>query len=129
MAIIHSTAVRNLISNAVVDHIDYGTANPTGVLRVYTAGQVTQLVEIEFANPAFGASAGGVAQVLGTPLQDTATGSGTAAEFEILNRDRQVVVSGTVTGVGGGGDLELTSAIVTAGDVLRITDASYTAGT
>lgn len=129
MAITHSTAVRNAATDAVVDLIDAGTTNPQGTLQIaQDAGFTTILATIDLANPAFGAASGGTATAAGLPVSDSAAdATGTAAYWRVLDRDNGQVLSGTATATGGGGDLELVSTALTAGEPVEITGFNYTA--
>lgn len=94
--ITHSTAARNAAADAVVDLIDGGTG--TQKLRLKTSGAAT-LVDLVLSATAFG---NGGATVAGRAdaaaiTTGTATGTGTAALFDFLNKSGTVVFSGTVT--------------------------------
>jgi hypothetical protein len=127
MALTHVTAIRNALADLVVDAIDAGTADAAGDTQIGTAGFAAILAEIDFANPAFGAAAGGTATALGVPLEDSnAAGGGTASVFRCRDRDNAEVFQGVVTGTGGGGDMELSSTTINPGDAVRINSFTYT---
>lgn len=126
MALVHVTAVRNALADEVVDRIDLGTTNAQGKVRIQTAADAT-LVDIDLANPAFGAAASGTATALGVPHEGTATATGTAAKFRVLDRDDGEIFQGTVTATSGGGDMELSSTSITTNDVVRINSFTYSA--
>lgn len=130
MALTHTTAVRNGLADYVVDLIDGGTTNTEGSVEIATDGTFgTILATIPLNNPAFGAAAAGVAtaDVSPTPEDSAAANTGTAAFFRVVDRDETELFRGTVTGSGGGGDMEMSSTSITAGDAVRINSFTYTA--
>lgn len=126
MALVHVTAVRNALADEVVDRIDVGTANTEGKVRIQTSADAT-LVDIDLAQPAFGAASGGTATALGVPHEGTAGATGTATKFRVLDRDDAEIFQGTVTATSGGGDMELSSTSITTSDVVRINSFTYSA--
>ena len=124
MAVTLATAVRNAMADACVDLIDVGSANPAGLIRIGTAGMATILAELDFANPAFGAAAAGVATANAIADETNAPNTGTAAEFDIQDRDRNTLVSGSV-GVSGE-DINFNTVSITAGDTVSITSLTVT---
>lgn len=103
---------RNAACNAVVDLIDLGVA-ANGTLEFQTSGGV-EVATLQFSNPAFGDAAGGMAASNPITADPSATG-GTIARFQVKDCDGNVVFQGTVTGVGGGGDIERTNRVITFG--------------
>lgn len=103
MALTLTIASKDARNDAITALVDLGATNAAGKFRLKTTGG-TPLVDIELANPAFGASVSGVSTLNGTPLSGTAVSSGDAATFDILDRDNTVIYSGTVSLAGGGGD-------------------------
>ena len=126
MALTHTTATRNAMADAVVDRIDLGTTDTTGDLVIQTSGDVEVATLSWTATPAFGAATGGVA-TMNAINDDTSATGGTAAKFKFQDRDNTEVVSGSVTATGGGGDIELSSVVIGAGDTVSITSLTYTA--
>lgn len=125
-ALTHSTGIRNQIANVVVDGIDNGAGNPEGRLLIQTAGHAVTLATIPFANPAFGASSGGVAAALSLPIEDSsADNTGTAAVFDIVDRVPVVLMQGDVAL--SGAEIILTNLEITANDIVRLLTCSYTA--
>ncbi|MCF6216839.1 MAG: hypothetical protein L3J58_11800 [Emcibacter sp.] len=126
MALTHATAVRNDIADAVVDLVDAGSTDLTGDLVIMTSGDV-EVATLALSDPAFGAAASGTATANAVADDASATG-GTAALFKIQNRDNVEIFRGTVTGVGGGGDIELTGGVVIgAGTTVSMSSFSYSA--
>lgn len=126
MAITHSTAARNKIADEVTALLDAGGA---GSLVIGTTGMGATLATIALSATSFGAASGGVCTLSGTPLEGTASGTGTAAACQLKDGGGTVVITGTVTATGGGGDVTLVSTSITTGEVVRITSGTYTAPT
>lgn len=127
MAITHTTTARNGLANYLVDLLDAGTTDAQGDLVIMTAAD-GEIAVLPLSNPAFGAAVAGVAPA-GTITDDTTALAGTAALFKLQDRDNVEVVRGTVTATGGGGDIELTSINIGAGDTVSVTSLTYTANT
>lgn len=124
MALTHTTATRNAMANAVVDLIDVGGA---GTLEFQTSGDV-EGATIGFSATAFGAATGGTATAASTTDDTNATG-GTIAKFRIKDGAGLEVFSGTVTGLSGGGDIEISSLSITATETVSLTSLTYSAST
>lgn len=125
MALTHTTATRNAMVNTVVDRIDLGTTDANGDLVYWTSGDAEVCVAA-FANPAFGDGSGGVgtANAIGDA---TSAGGGTIAKCMVRDRDNTEHLRGSVTATGGGGDIEITSVVIAATEVVRTTSLTYTA--
>lgn len=82
-----------------------------GLLRIYTAAFATLLAELTLDDPAFGAATAAIPSVAtANPItrDESAAAGGVAAVFRAYQSDGMTVeFSGTVSTVGGGGDLEL----------------------
>lgn len=125
MAFTHPTATRNEIVDLVVDKCDEGLDNAAGVLVIKTSGDV-ELASHDLSNPAFGDAASGSATA--NSISDaTISASGTAAKFELQDRDRNVVASGSITATGGGGDIESSGVSVSmvSGETSEISSLVY----
>ena len=126
MALTHSTVARDGISNGIDDPSNTGAG--TAILIIKASS--TALATINLQNPAFGASSTGVITLAGVPLSDaSADATGTADGFDIEDRDGTVVLSGSVTGLSGGGDIELDNTSIVATQEVKITSLTYTAPT
>lgn len=123
MAVTHSTAVRNGIADFVVDQLDEGT--PPGHLVFQTSGGAT-VATLTFANTAFGSASGGVATAAAI-ASDTNAAGGTIAKAELRNAAGTAKVLCSVTATGGGGDIELSSVVISAGQTVAISSLLYTA--
>ena len=123
MALTHTTAVRNGLADYVVDLIDAGSG--AGTLEFQTSGDV-EVATLTFSDPAFGAADTGTATANAITSDTSATG-GTVAKFVILDSDDTEVFQGTVTATSGGGDIEMSTTTVGAGNTVSISSFTYTA--
>lgn len=126
MALVHSTAIRNTLADAVVDAIDVGSTDPNGDLEFMTSGDV-ECATIQLSATSFGAASSGTATMASTPLSDTSATGGTVARFRFKSRDNTEIFRGTVTSTGGGGDIEMSSVSVGPGDTVTISSFTYSA--
>ena len=123
MAVTHPAAVRNQLADLVVDQLDLNT--PPGKLIMQTAGAVT-VATLTFANPAFGAAAAGVATA-NAIVADTNAVGGTIAKAELRQGGGTAIVLCSVTATGGGGDIQLNSVVISAGQQVSLTSLTYAA--
>lgn len=123
MAVTHITAVRNEQADLVVDHLDDGAS--AGNLIFRTSGDV-EVATCPFSDPAFGAASSGTATASAITSDTNATG-GTVAKFTAEDSDGNVAFQGSVTATGGGGDIELSSLSVGAGDTVSVSSLTYSA--
>ena len=126
MALTHSTAAKNAMLDAIDALINTGSG--TAQLKITTTGAGSVLATIDLDNPAFGSAASGAMVMAGLPQGDaSADATGTAAEFHIYDRDATLVVSGTVTATGGGGDMTMPSVSITASEPVDLNTFTYNA--
>lgn len=96
--------------NAVVDLLDVGSTNASARIQFCTAADAV-VATLIMSNPAYGnatAAAPSVATANAVTSDTNATGSGSAVTYARFNdRNAAEVFRGTVTGVGGGGDIEI----------------------
>lgn len=123
MAVTHPAAVRDGITNFVVDQLDEGS--PPGTLVFQTSGDV-EVATLTFSTPAFGASSGGTATANAITADSSATG-GIIAKARLKNAAGTDKIICSVTATGGGGDIELSSVVVSAGQTVSITSLTYSA--
>lgn len=121
MAVTHPTAVRDTIANLVVDNLDAATAT----LQFDTSGDV-EVATLTCSVPAFGVSSSGTATASAITADSSATG-GTIAKFILKNSVGTAIVQGSVTATGGGGDIELNSVVVSAGQEVSVSSLTYSA--
>jgi hypothetical protein len=123
MAVTHPVAIRNLIADLVVDQLDLNT--PPGKLVMQTAGG-TAVSTLTFSNPAFGASAAGTATASAITADTNAVG-GTIAKAELRQGNATPIILCSVTATGGGGDIQLNSVVISAGQQVSLTSLTYSA--
>jgi hypothetical protein len=122
-AVTHPTAVRTATADFIVDQLDVNT--PPGRLIMQTAGSVT-VATLIFSNPAFGAAAAAVATAAAITSDTNAVG-GTIAKAELRQGAGTAIILCSVTATGGGGDITLSSVVVSAGQTVALTSLTYTA--
>ncbi len=125
MALTHVAALRNTLADAVDAAINAGTTDTEGDIILKASS--TEIVTIDFQDPAFGVASAGIITLAGVPLNANAGDTGVVDNFEIRDRDNALVLSGTVTGTGGGGDIEMDNTSVTSGQNVEITSLTYAA--
>ena len=123
MAITHGTPTRTAIADAVVDRLDTGSGTASGRLVIQTSGSVA-VATLTLSNPAFGNASAGVATA-NAITSDTNAAGGTAAKFELRDRDATAVILGSVGT--SGADINLSSVNIGAGDTVTISSLTYTA--
>lgn len=117
MALTITIPARNAAVNAVT------ALAAGGVLRFFTASDAL-VAEVALGNPAFDQAINGTARIPGS-LTDPFTSSGTVTKFSILSSGGTLLMSGTVTAVGGGGDIELSTTTYVSGDRLDVSTLTY----
>lgn len=132
MAITLSNAAASAAADAVVDLVDGGAGPGTIEIRTGAAPATTELADsgtllavLTFADPAFGASANGVATASAITEDSSANADGTAGHFRVKDSNGVVVFQGTVTAAGGGGDMELVTTTIVATQPVEITSFTY----
>ena len=130
-----TTALRSTIAQAIVDAMANGTTS-TPMIEIYDGtmpgsmgGSITDnlLAELAMTNAA-ATQAGGVVTLDKITNDSSANASGTAGWARILDRDGAEVIYLTVSGSGGGGDLELNTVSITSGSPVAITSGTITVG-
>jgi hypothetical protein len=112
-----------LIADLVVDQLDLNT--PPAKLIMQTAASAT-VATLTFANPAFGAAASGVATANAIVADSSAVG-GTISKAELRQGGSTAIVLCSVTATGGGGDIQLNSVVISAGQQVSMTSMTYAA--
>lgn len=124
MAVTHASSMRNLIADTVTAQADVGT---TQAILSLQASASTEIVTCQMASTAFGAASTGVCTA-NTINDGTASTAGTVTQGQILSStQRNEVCAFSVTSTGGGGDLELSSNVISSGQTVSITSLTYTA--
>lgn len=123
MSVTHPTAVRTGIANFVVDQLDEGS--PPGTLEFQTSGDV-EVATLTFSTTAYGNAASGVATAAAITSDSSATG-GTIAKARQKNAAGTDKIICSVTATSGGGDIELSSVVVSAAQAVAVSSLTYTA--
>lgn len=127
MALTHSTNARNAMLDSLDDQVNAGTTDASGDFVVLDAPGTTVLVSFTLDNPAFNAASGGTMALAGVPKSTPAAATGTAAKFEIRDRNNAVVQSGTITATGGGGDVTADNTSIASGQTINLSSYTLTA--
>ena len=131
MALRLGTTARNDACNGIVDGIDAGAG--AGTIKIYTGAQPatvalnpdgTLLGTLTFSDPAFGASATGVATASAITSDASADASGTAGHFAIYDSDANPLMDGTCGQ--GSGDLSFDNNVIVAGGTIAISSLTVT---
>lgn len=97
-----------------------------GYLRLYTAAYGSMLVELPLPNPCFAADVDGTA-VSNTISAALATGAGTLATYRMYQSDgTTIIVSGSVSLSGGGGDVTVDGLVVSVGQSVSVNPITFT---
>jgi hypothetical protein len=133
MGIQFSTAVRNARADAIESII-----GASAVLKIFTGAKPancaspnsgTVLATMNLPSDWLSAAASGVKSLVGTWQDTAADASGTAGHFRIYAADGVTCgLQGTIAATGGGGDIELSSVSIVAGQVITITAETITEG-
>lgn len=123
MAVTHPVATRNGIADYVVDQLDLNT--PPGRLVMQSAASAT-VAFLTLSNPAFGSAATGTATASAITADTNAVG-GTITKAELRTGSNTAIVLCSVTATGGGGDIQLNSVTISAGQQVSITSLTYSA--
>lgn len=126
MAVSHPTSVRNLLADTVVDLIDQASTE-VGTLR-FTDSDSTLICILTFTTTAFGSAATGEA-VANSITDGNSTLSSTVTVATIYNFATLEVLACSVTSTGGGGDIELSSNVISSAQTISMTALTYTAPT
>jgi hypothetical protein len=119
MAVTHPTAARNILADTICDTLDAGT------LEFQTAADA-EVATLTLNAAAFAAAAAGTAAAGAITLDASATG-GTIAKARLKTAGALEKVACSVTATGGGGDIEMNSVIVSAGQEVSCSALSYSA--
>lgn len=123
MAVTHPTAVRQGVTNFVVDQLDEGT--PPGLLVFMTSGDV-EVATLTFSAPtAYGNADGSAIATANAITSDSSATGGTIAKAQQQNAAATAKILCSVTATGGGGDIELNSVVVSAGQTVSVTSLTY----
>lgn len=132
MAVRHHVNVRNARLDAIETTLGTSPilelrsgARPTNITDADTG---TLLASITLPSDWAAAASGGTKSFLGTWQDLTADNTGTFGHYRLKTSGGVCYEDGTVSGPGGGGDIVMDSATVTAGQQVSITSFSKTEG-
>ena len=123
LAVTHTATVRTGIADYVCGLINAGT--PPGHIVMATTGDVT-VATLTCASAAFGGASSGVSTAAAI-VADTSAVGGTIAKAIFKNAAGTEVFRCSVTATGGGGDIEMNSVVISAGQTVSISSLTYTA--
>ncbi len=123
MSVTHETALRSALANAVDDRINTGS----GTAKLRLRDGTTTVVDFDLQNPAFGDAVSGVITLEGVPIPAVAAATGEVDNAQVIDRDGTVSISCSVTGSGGGGDIEVSNVNIAIGQDCSLEDLSYAA--
>ncbi len=134
MALSFGNSVANSMLDTITTRVDAGSA--AGLIKIYAgtappnAGSAlsgnTLLGTLTCSDPS-AASASSKVLTFSSITQDTsADATGDATFFRITDSDANVVIQGSITAVGGGGDLQLNSVSIVAAGPIQITSCAFT---
>lgn len=121
MAVITSAVAKQASTDAVTDLLDAET--PFGKL-VLKAGSTT-LVTLELSKPSFTLAVPSGEATANPITAANAVADGSADGFELQDGAGLIILSGTVTITGGGGDIELTNVDILIGQLISINTLTY----
>jgi hypothetical protein len=124
MSVTHITALRNVLADAVDNYIN---TTGGGTAQVLIRESTTNLVAFDLANPAFGAASGGTVTLNSVPIAATASADGVADNARITDRAGAKAVDCSVTGSGGGGDIEASNTSISNGQDCELVSLTYSA--
>lgn len=128
MSLTHAVAVRTAVANLITAAINAGSVGPAGTLEFATSPAFTTiLATLTFSATAFGAASNGIATANPIAPDTAADATGVCGAFRIKDRDGNEVLRGTVSPMGGGGDIQLSSVNISVGDTVSLTSLIYTA--
>jgi hypothetical protein len=131
MAMRLSTAARNAATDAVVDLLDAGAG--AGTLAIRTGAQPTNVGDADtgtllgtltFSDPAFGASATGVATASAITSDTNADASGTAGHARAKDSTGAIVFDCTCGQ--GSGDINFDNNVIVAGGTIAVSSMTVT---
>jgi hypothetical protein len=123
MAITLELATCDVACNATVDLVDSGSGTAHLDIRDSTD---TLLVSIALPNPAFHAAFGGVATAFVLPIGGYASAAGTMATYEMVNRNGDILWTGTIGTAGSGANMIVDATAIALGQGIVINTWSHT---
>jgi hypothetical protein len=129
MALRISKLAASAAADEVVGALDGGTVEVrtgSAPAACEDADTGTLLAVCTFGTPAFAAAVDGVATANAIAPDASANATGTASHFRAKTPASAVVFQGSVTGIGGGGDMQVSNTSIVAAIPFTITSCVYT---
>ena len=128
MSVTHSTASKDLATNAVVDQLDGAASKLKFRISPSTvASPGTAAATLTFATPAFGASSAGTATAGAIASDTAATGNGSAVTFASLETSAGTVAIHCAVAAAAS-DINMTGGLtIGAGDTVSCSSLTYAA--
>lgn len=134
MALSFAINTANNILNQITTRIDLGSGPGTIVLYSGAAPSNantaltgnTVLAVLTCSDPSASAAANKTLTLNAITQDSSADATGDASFFRILDSDGNVVLQGTVSAVGGGGDLQMNTSAIVSGGPVQVTSCSFT---
>lgn len=124
MTVVHITTLRNTLAEAVRTAIAAGAGNSSLVLR----DGATTAVTFDIGGTPFGAASSGIITLGGVPIDAVASASVTELDnFQLKDGDGTTQITGSITAVGMGGDIEVTNVNVASGQDCTLESMAYEA--
>lgn len=124
MTITHITALRSALAETVRSAINGGASNSSLVLRDGSTTAVT----FDIGATPFGAASSGIITLGGVPIDQAASASVTELDnFQLKDGDGTTQITGSITAVGMGGDIEVTNVNVANGQDCTLESMTYEA--
>lgn len=124
-----SNAAATAAVDAVADLLDGGKIeirSGSAPTNADDADAGTLLAEGTFGTPAFAGAVNGVAAANAITQDASANNSGTATHFRLKTSGGAVVAQGSITTLGGGGDMQVSSTSVVSGVPFSFTSGQLT---
>ncbi|RUT32652.1 hypothetical protein EMQ25_05765 [Arsenicitalea aurantiaca] len=124
MTVTHVMALRNALATTVKEAHEVGSGTATLVLRDGS----DPIVTFNLAATPFGAASSGIITAASTPIEATASDSGPGVDnFITYDKNGDPQLSGSVTAVGMGGDIEVTNTNIALGQDCSLESLTYEA--
>lgn len=134
MALSFAINTANTILNQITSRIDLGSGPGTIVLysgavpgnaNTALSGNIV-LAVLTCSDPSAAAAANKTLSLNAITQDSSADATGEASFFRVMDSDGNVVLQGSVSAVGAGGDLQMNTASVVSGGPVQITSCSFT---
>lgn len=126
MTITHAMALRNTLTDLVVDAVDAGSLNDAGAIQLWDSALSVRIANIPLANPAFGTSVNGVATLENTDVVSV-DNAGTIGIMRFVDRDGNTVMDLTVTLPTASGDVTMDTVTYSIAQTIGIQNFTYAA--